>query len=75
MCYFLAYGAAKPLVRLLLADSTQLLNTDENLLGTFEKEGRLYDSVWWLDDDRDESLGLLENLEAYRDKAEKEGAA
>ena len=62
-------------VNALLADSTQLLNTDENLLGTFEKEGRLYDSVWWLDDDRDESLGLLENLEAYRDKAEKEGAA
>ena len=49
----------------LLANSEELVNTDENLLGTFEKEGRLYDNLWWLDDDRDENLSLLENLERY----------
>ena len=56
-------------INALLADSVQLLNTDENLLGTFEREGRLYDSLWWLDDDREKDLSLLENLEAYQDKA------
>ena len=58
-------------INALLADSVQLLNTDENLLGTFEREGRLYDSLWWLDDDREKDLSLLENLEAYQDNAEK----
>lgn len=51
----------------LLENSVQLLNTDGNLLGTFEREGRLYDSLWWLDEDFpwDEDKSLLENLEAY----------
>ena len=52
-------------INALLAKSEVLINTDENLLGTFEKEGRLYDSLWWLDDDRDENLSLLENLENF----------
>ena len=52
-------------VNALLAGSTLVLITDENLKGTFEREGRLYDSVWWLDDDRDEDLSLLENLMNY----------
>ena len=56
-------------INALLADSVQLLNTDENLLGTFEREGRLFDSLWWLDDDREKDLSLLEYLEAYQDKA------
>ena len=55
----------------LLAHSVQILNTDSDLLATFEKEGRLYDSLWWLDDwnpefIRDESKSLLENLEDFR---------
>ncbi|MBD5493811.1 MAG: hypothetical protein HDR12_05380, partial [Lachnospiraceae bacterium] len=55
----------------LLSHSVQILNTDINLLDTFEKEGRLYDSLWWLDDwnqgfIRDESKSLLENLEDFR---------
>ena len=54
----------------LLAGSTQLLNTDDYLLATFEREGRLYDSLWWLDNwaptfVRDESKSLLNNLLAY----------
>ena len=62
-------------VNALLADSTQLLNTDENLLGTFEKEGRLYDSLLWLDDTRDGRLSLLENLLVYRNEAIKDASA
>lgn len=53
----------------LLEHSIQLLNTDDILLGTFEKEGRLYDSLWFLDDDgfqRDKSKSLLENLILYQ---------
>ncbi len=51
----------------LLSHSVQLLNTDADLLGTFEKEGRLYDSLWWLDTwqpvfVRDENKSLLDNL-------------
>lgn len=51
----------------LLSHSVQLLNIDNNLLATFEKEGRLYDSLWWLDKwepeySRDESKSLLKNL-------------
>lgn len=52
-------------INALLAHSEQLVNTDENLLGTFRKEGRLYDSIWWLDDRRDDHLSLLENLRNY----------
>lgn len=55
----------------LLSRSVQLLNTDSDLLDTFEKEGRLYDSLWWLDSwepefVRDESKSLVENLEDFR---------
>lgn len=57
-------------INTLLASSEQLVNTDENLLGTFQKEGRLYDSLWWLDDDRDEKLSLLENLKNYGNYAQ-----
>ena len=57
-------------INALLANSELLVNTDENLIGTFQKEGRLYDSLWWLDDDRDESLTLLENLQNYGSYAE-----
>ncbi len=56
----------------LLAQSVQLLNTDSDLRDTFEKEGRLYDSLWWMDSQeppafvRDESKTLQENLRAYQ---------
>ncbi len=55
----------------LLFHSVQLLNTDSDLLGTFEKEGRLYDSLWWLDSwepefIRDESKSLVENLKDFQ---------
>ena len=33
----------------LLSHSVQLINTDEDLLKTFEKNGRLYDDLGWLD--------------------------
>lgn len=33
----------------LLSHSVQLLNTDSELLATFEREGRLYDNLGWLD--------------------------
>ena len=48
----------------LLANSVQLLNTNEELLATFEKEGRLYDSLGWLDQTGGGSL--LENLQKYQ---------
>ena len=62
-------------INALLANSTQLLNTDENLLGTFEEEGRLYDSLWWLNapEDgftKDAGESLLENLTAFQANAE-----
>ncbi|MDE5700373.1 MAG: hypothetical protein K2I96_23720 [Lachnospiraceae bacterium] len=55
----------------LLSHSVQLLNTDSDLIQTFEKEGRLYDSLWWLDNwepvfVRDESRSLLENLKDFQ---------
>ena len=60
----------------LLENSVQLLNTDEYLADTFEREGRLYDSLWWLDMEmemgegsvytRDEGKSLLENLRGYQ---------
>lgn len=55
----------------LLAHSVQLLNTNDELQGTFEKEGRLYDSLWWMDNQepvfvRDESKPLQENLKDYQ---------
>ena len=61
----------------LLAHSVQLLNTDSDLLPTFEKEGRLYDSLSWLDwwepvFVRDESKSLLENLRGFQAAMEAE---
>lgn len=55
----------------LLSHSVQLLNTEEDLQGTFEREGRLYDSLWWLDGwepdfVRDENKSLQENLEEFQ---------
>lgn len=55
----------------MLADSVQLLNTDGDLLDTFKKEGRLYDSMGWLDGwepvfARDESKSLEDNLRAFQ---------
>ena len=55
----------------LLSHSVQLLNTEEELQGTFEREGRLYDSLWWLDGwepdfVRDENKSLQENLEEFQ---------
>lgn len=61
---------------LLTAEGTvQLLNTDENLLGSFEKEGRLYDSLWWLDDGRDEERTLLENLVRFANRSIRESSS
>lgn len=59
-------------INALLEKSDLLLNTDQNLQVTFEKEGRLYDSLWWLDDGntRDEALSLLENLLNYGNYAQ-----
>ncbi|NCE65135.1 hypothetical protein D1159_11250 [Pseudoflavonifractor sp. 524-17] len=55
----------------LLAHSVQLLNTDTGLLATFEREGRLYDSLGWLDRRepvfaRDPSQNMLENLRSFQ---------
>ena len=61
----------------LLAHSVQLFNTDDDLADTFEKEGRLYDSLWFMDSwepvfTRDENASLLENLRAYQKAMEQE---
>ena len=59
----------------LLERSELLVNTDENLIGTFQKEGRLYDSLWWLDDGLDDAgyhrsdRDLLLALKSYADYA------
>lgn len=53
----------------LLSYSTQLLNTDEELLDTFAgKTVAPQDTLSWLDNwiDRDQSKSLLENLQAYQ---------
>lgn len=52
-------------INALLEESVLLVNTDQNLESTFRREGRLHDSLWWLDDIRDENLSLLENLVNY----------
>ena len=52
-------------INALLAQSELLVNTDENLIGTFRQEGRLYDSLWWLDDIRNDGLTLLDALRNY----------
>ena len=56
----------------LLAHSVQLLNTDGGLLRTFEKEGRLEDTLWFLNNEpevfsADPQRSLRENLKNYRD--------
>lgn len=61
----------------LLGHSVQLLNTDQDLLPTFQREGRLYDSLWWMNGEesgfvRDESKSLLENLRDYQKAMEAE---
>ena len=66
-------------INALLANSEQLVNTDEYLQETFHKEGRLYDSLGWLDGNeygfsRDENRSLLENLLVYRNKAAESAA-
>lgn len=59
-------------INALLADSTLLLNTDSILAETFEREGRLYDSLFWLEDTRKEGATLLENLLIYHNRAVEE---
>lgn len=49
----------------LLEHCTLLLCTDPDLAATFEREGRLYDSLWWLEETRDEGVTMLENLRNY----------
>ncbi len=66
-------------INALLANSEQLVNTDEYLQETFQKEGRLYDSLGWLDGNeygfsRDENRSLLENLLVYRNRAAESAA-
>ena len=67
-----AIAALMEEVNALLDNSVPLLNTDEYLADTFEKEGRLYDSLWWLDMGseegfaRDPAKTLLENLRDYQ---------
>ncbi len=61
----------------LLAHSVQLFNTDEDLVASFEREGRLYDRLSFLDSwepafVRDENASLEENLRAYQKAMEKE---
>lgn len=56
----------------LLADSTLLINMNSELQGTFEKEGALRDTLWWLDDKafgfvRDPSGSLVENLRDFEE--------
>lgn len=61
----------------LLARSTPLLITDPNLAATFEREGRLYDSLGWLEEDgftRGVGTTLLQDLLAYRNWRLEQGA-
>lgn len=64
----------------LLAHSVQLINTDADLLGTFQDAGRLVDDLWWLDTwepvfTRDPSKSLLENLRDFQTAMEQERSA
>ncbi len=58
----------------LLWHSVQLLNTDADLLDTFKEEGRLYDSLWWLDIWEPvftrKSAPLVDNLRAFQEAME-----
>ena len=56
----------------LLSHSILLINTDGNLQQTFEREGRLIDTLWWLDSGEsgfhsDPEGSLLENLQDFRE--------
>ncbi len=58
-------------INILLSNSVELLNTDSDLQQTFRKEGRLFDSLWWLDGQepvftRDQNKSMLENLLHFR---------
>lgn len=57
-------------INTLLANSTLILNTDPNLEETFQQEGRLYDSLWWLDKAQDENATMLDNLLSYANYAQ-----
>lgn len=55
----------------LFANSVLLLHTDGELQETFEKEGELRDTLWWLDSEgtgfvRDEAASLAENLRVFQ---------
>ena len=59
----------------LLAHSVQLLNTDKERLDTLEKNGRLEDTLGWLDQweeefIRNEDKSLLENLREFQQAVE-----
>lgn len=64
-----------------LAHSTQLLNTDYNLLGTFERTGKLEDDLSTLFHDyesefsRDDTKSLLENLRLLQETLEASASA
>lgn len=66
-------------VNTLLANSVQLINTDADLLATFQDAGRLVDDLSWLDTwepvfTRDPSKSLLENLRDFQAAMEAEAA-
>lgn len=65
-----AVAAFMKRVNSLLAHSIQLLNTEEKLLETFEREGKLEDTLWWLEEEtgftRDPSKSLVENLQDFQ---------
>lgn len=56
----------------LLSHSILLINTDSDLQQTFEREGKLEDTLWWLDSGesrfhRDPSGSLLKNLQDFEE--------
>lgn len=56
----------------LLSHSILLINTDSNLQQTFEREGKLIDTLWWLDSGesgfhRDPAESLLKNLQDFQE--------
>lgn len=55
-------------INTLLAGSTQLLNTDRYLKSVFTNEGRLYDSMIFLQETWEKDKSLLENLLIYRNR-------
>ena len=58
-------------INVLLESSVQLWNMSPELAATFEKEGQLVDTLWWLDYfpetfTRNQEAGLMENLEEFQ---------